>query len=78
MSPNPPSSFGKKIHSDPFPKMRYVLDWARGTKYEERRKYMPKEDTNHRKVLTLMYKTSDEDRVLILSREYKRLGREKK
>ena len=73
-----PNLWDRQRHSGPFPEIKCILDWARGTKYEEQRGNAPKEDTNHRKVPTLLNCTDEDIHILYVARECKRLGREKR
>ena len=72
-----PNQWDRQRHLGPFPEIKCVLDWARGTKYKEQRPGAPKENTNHRKVATFLNRMDEDDRVLPVAREYKRHGWEK-
>ena len=73
-----PNHWDRQRHKGLFPEIKCVLDWAKGTKYEERRPDVPKEDTNHRKVATFLNHMDEDDRVLLVARECKRRGWEKR
>ena len=72
-----PHLWDKRVHSGEFPEIKCILDWGRGTKWEERKAGAPNEDTTHRKVPTFLYATKHEERIMALVKECKRRGLEK-
>ena len=72
-----PDQFPAEIHGKDWPKTRWICDWAKGTPYVEQVSGKRREDTSHRKMPTMFYPREDEDRIMAVARECKRLKLER-
>ena len=73
-----PAQFAAEIHDKEWPQVKWINDWAKGTPFIEQLAGQRREDTSHRKTPTMFYPREDEDRIMAVARECKRLKMERR
>ena len=73
-----PAQFAADIHDKEWPEVKWINDWAKGTPFIDQVPGQRREDTSHRKTPTMFYPREDEDRIMAVARECKRLKMERR